>query len=350
MKIDYSIPSDFEIKTLEDISKLNRLYHGHKVTEIYGQVTDGYIKNSGRMLSMLKTISINSFGDYLTECHKRGIKFNYTINASCMSNMEDEENTISFIRDLYNMGVDSFTVSIPRLIEIIRGKCHDVEIKASAICAINNVNKARAMFNLGVNRIVLDPNITRCFNVIKRITNEFPDSCEIILNSMCVKNCIFTMFHYNYDAHCIGDITNSNRYYFNKCSHQKALDCANYLRLNWIRPEDMHYYTDSGLNKFKLQGRNVHNGDLILKAIKHYIENNFDGNLIDLLTVFTPYNIVQPYIDNKKLDGFVNRFYLRPDCCNDDCRNCGYCDSYISKCADSAELVEFKSMAKVLYT
>ena len=83
--IDYSVPSDFEIRTLKDISKLNQLNPEHKITEIYGQVTDGYIKSSGRMVSMLKTVSINSFGDYLAECRKRGIQFNYTINASCMS-------------------------------------------------------------------------------------------------------------------------------------------------------------------------------------------------------------------------------------------------------------------------
>lgn len=348
--IDYSVPSDFEIRTLKDISKLNQLNPEHKITEIYGQVTDGYIKSSGRMVSMLKTVSINSFGDYLAECRKRGIQFNYTINASCMSNMEKEENTISFIRELIDAGVDSFTVSIPRLIEIIRKKFPDIEIKASAICAINTVNKARAMFKLGVNRIVLDPNITRCFNVIKQITDEFPEKCEIILNNMCVKNCIFTLFHYNYDAHCTLDCTNEDRYYLNKCSYQKAMDFANYLRLNWIRPEDLHYYIGCGLKRFKLQGRNVHDGKLILKAIKHYINQDFDGNLIELLTVFTPYNIVQPYINNKKLDGFIKKFYLNPAFCNDDCKKCGYCESFLEKCANVNELEELKSMAQVLYT
>jgi len=347
--ICYSLPSDFEIQTLESIIKLNRLNPEHKITEIYGQATDGYIKNSGRMLSMLTKVSINSFGDYVAECHKHGIQFNYTINASCMSNMEREEDTISFIKELINLGIDSLTVSIPRLIEIIRKEFPDIELKASAICAVNNVNKARAMFKLGVNRIVLDPNITRCFNIIKQITDEFSDKCEMILNNMCVKNCVFTMFHYNYDAHCILDCSNEDRYYLDKCSHQKASDYANYLRLNWIRPEDMHYYTSSGIKRFKLQGRNVHDGKLILKAIKHYIDNDFDGNLIELLTLFTPYNIVQPYIDNKKLHGFVERFYLNPGFCNDNCKCCGYCASYLKKCANIVELEELKSMAQILY-
>ena len=72
------------------------------------------------------------------------------------------------------------------------------------------------------------------------------------------------------------------------------------IRLNWIRPEDLHYYYELGIRHFKIQGRqNVVTGDVV-KTLRYYIDEDFNGNLYDLITLFSPYNAFQPYMDNKQ--------------------------------------------------
>jgi collagenase-like PrtC family protease len=131
---------------------------------------------------------------------------------------------------------------------------------------------------------------------------------------------------------------------------QKAGGVKNAIRLNWIRPEDLKYYVDAGIFHFKIQGRqNILQGDII-KTLKHYFSEDYDGNLFDLITLFAPYNSFQPYMDNKKLDGFIKTFYIKPDFCKDMCDSCGYCESYARKCMETNHVEELNAKALSFYS
>ncbi|MDK2801571.1 MAG: hypothetical protein PWQ70_3190 [Clostridiales bacterium] len=60
------------------------------------------------------------------------------------------------------------------------------------------------------------------------------------------------------------------------------------------------------------------------------MDENYDGNLVDLLELFSPAHplAVGTEIDNKKLDGYLERFFNHPELCNEDCNTCGYCSKY----------------------
>ncbi|BCJ94175.1 peptidase U32 [Anaerocolumna cellulosilytica] len=348
--VSYSVPSDFCSNTLKKLNEINGLKSKGFISEVYGQVTEGTFIASGRMPSLLPQVTMKQLEVYLESCKKYNIKFNYTLNASCMSNKEliHIKELKQFISELYQMGIRSFTVTLPTLMDTIKSMYDDVEIKASAICEINSPEKASYYKEMGISRIVVEPDITRKFDILEKICKVFGDGVEIIVNNMCLKGCPYKMFHYNFESHGEQMKEHSN-YYYHKCSLQKANKAYNYIKLNWIRPEDIYRYSSIGIKSFKIQGRNNKNGDNINKIIQYYLEESFDGNLLDLLTLFTPYNSFQPYIDNKKLDGFLEPFYQNKDFCTGLCDTCLYCMDYAKKSMDVSELKTLNQYATQFY-
>lgn len=333
----FSVPSDFKFETIDRYTELNNMYSESKVIETYGQVTSGTLLNSGRVISVLPQIDFKGLEEYIKYSKTNNIEFNYTLNPACFGNKEFTLSGIqelkTLLQQLEQVGVTSLTVTSPPLMELIQQSVNNFKLKASAICEITSPNKALFYKNLGTGRIVIDPDITRNFNAIRNICKAFGDGVEIIINNMCYKDCAYKMFHYNHEAHCT-DFNNKDTiqdYYFNRCSMQKAGSVSNYVRLNWIRPEDISFYYEAGIRYFKIQGRQSVIKGNIVKTVRHYFDMEYDGNLLDLITLYAPYNAFQPYLDNKKLDGFIESFYNNPGLCSGICSQCGYCDQYAHK-------------------
>lgn len=351
----FSVPADFKIETIDRFCDLNNSFDDSRVIETYGQVTSIGMVNSGRITDVLPKVDLKDFERYVGYSKSKGINFNYTLNPACMGNFEFSPEGIGEIVDLLKtlqaVGVNSLTVTSPQLIELVQGTGMDFKIKASAICEITSPSKSLFYKNKNVERIVVDPDITRDFDCLRRICNLFGSGVEIIVNNVCYKNCAYKMFHYNHEAHCTpkNSAQTIKDYFFNRCSMQKAGGVKNSIRLNWIRPEDLKYYTDVGISHFKLQGRqNVLHGDIV-KALRHYFTQDYEGNLFDLITIFAPYNSFQPYIENKKLDGFVKAFYENPGFCRDMCDSCGYCEGYAQKSTDQRSVEELNGKALEFY-
>lgn len=332
----FSVPADFKEETLEALANLNSQYEDAKIIEVYGQKIDGAIINSGRVTDALPQISNEQFVDYVRRAKEKNINFNYTLNPACFGNFEFSEQGIRQIqglfRELEGYGIDAFTLTSPSIMELCRKLNPKLKIKASAICEINSPMKALFYKNLGAERVVVDPDITRDFRKLKNICQVTGSGVEIIINNVCLRNCPYKMFHYNHEAH---NTKNSGQeitdFFTNRCSLQKAKKIENIIKLNWIRPEDLKFYEACGIQYFKIQGRqNVVQGDLI-NTLKAYFERSYEGNLFDLITLFAPYNSFQCYIDNKKLDGFVEAMYKNDGFCTEICDQCNYCNSFAKK-------------------
>jgi collagenase-like PrtC family protease len=117
-----------------------------------------------------------------------------------------------------------------------------------------------------------------------------------------------------------------------------------------VRPEDLEYYVNIGICYFKLQGRHtfVQGGDAV-KTVTYYFQESFDGNLMDLLTMFAKLTSFTVFVDNKKLEGFIKPFYEKENFCKNDCKNCRYCESYARKCISYQEAKEVVRLAKIFY-
>ncbi len=333
MKV-FSVPADFKEKTILEYKNLNQSNENVVIRETYGQLTEGYMHMSGRAKSTIPPIDMKNLEKYVEFSNKNGIEFNYTLNAACFGNYEFSDVGILEIRrllsDLHNIGIRNLTLTTPAIIELVKSIAPDMNIKASAICQINSVKKMNYYINSGVERFVVDPDITRNFTLLRNMVELGMDKMEIIINDKCMKDCAYKIFHYNQTAH--DNNKRAESYYFMNCGVQKCGNPQAFLNLNWIRPEDLHLYENMGIRYFKVEGREFMLHGNMMKLLKAYIDESFDGNLLDLLHIFSPYDTAhQPYINNKALDGYVEGFYNNKVICNQLCEECGYCSEFLKK-------------------
>ena len=332
-----AIPADFNKKTILDYSRINEQYAPNKVYETYGQLTEGDITTSAKPKTHFPDVDMKCLRDYIAFSKMYGIKFNYAFNFSCLSNYEltnDGRLAIqNFIKQLVAIGVDTITVSLPTIIEIIRDLGLDINIVASTICNISSPATAAYYKSLGVSRIVLDSDIIRNFDVLRNIVKVFDKDIELIANSTCIKGCPFKQFHYNAAAHSEGTPLEKEDIYYTYCNGQKQKDPLSWLKSNWIRPEDISLYSSTGIKYFKFSKRAFITKRNPVKAAEHYLKGDYSGNLLELLNLFANSDIytANHYIDNKLLDGFIKSMYDGSSVCNGVCNECSLCDVYAAK-------------------
>ena len=341
--IKLTVPSDFQIKTIDEYLDMEKPHA--KVDETYGELTSQF--GSGRASHLLPPIDKVSFEKYLNYSQKRGITFNYTFNSTCIGNAEMTKiglkKLIEFIHSLLNLGVRKFTVTLPSLIEIIKNIDSNVQIKASTMCGINTVNKLQQFIDKGISHIVVDEGINRDFQLLTKMA-QYTKNLEVIINSICDKNCIYRYFHQNQAAHY--QEGQHYEYYLSRCSMQRFEKPENFFHLCWIRPEDIFYYENIGIEKFKIQGRQAVGTGNIQRCVKAYRDGSFEGNLYELLNCFQPLNSFKYNIDNKKISDFIIPFVSGKLQCKSDCKNCGYCRTYSHNHINESEIAEMNRMEK----
>lgn len=350
----FNMPADFKNETIDQYDRLNNTYQHSKVAEIYGQVSVKNIYGSGRPSDMIPKVEMDTLEKHVRYARQKNINFSYTLNATCLGNKEFTEEGMSemgkFLDRLYEIGVESLTIAIPPVIEFVKLSKYKFSVKASTLCDIMNANKAIGYKNLGVDRIVVHESINRDFSTLKMIREAFGSKVEVIANVICHKNCIFRPFHQNQGSHDLDPECTSTRYYAHRCMMKRMEGIDNYLKLNWLRPEDLQYYTSIGINYFKIQGRHTVETGNPVKTAEYYMKESYDGNLLDLLDNFSDTTVFKIFIDNKKLDGYIKPFFETPNFCKNDCSNCGYCMKYGSKCIDVKKAEDIFENAREFYT
>lgn len=352
----FSVPSDFKTDTIDRLAALNNMCRGAKVIETYGNITRGEFFESGRAVSQLPEVNLDELAVYVQYAKKKNIHFNYTVNAPYISNREFTPEGVRelklFLRNLYDIGIRFLTVTLPSVMMLVKSTGYPFKVKASAICTINNANKAMASKRMGYERIVLDQAISRDFHILRRIRNRFGENVEVIVNTPCYKDCMTRMVHYlEIGGDSIGKTNEiSFNYYEHMCMARRYEDAAKWLKLNWVRPEDLEYYTAAGINYFKLQGRqNIKKGADVVRALEYYLKEDYNGNLVDLLNLFAPINTFNIFVDNKKLKDFIKPFAGSDNFCARDCPACNYCETFAKKCIDLREADEVGRSALQFY-
>jgi len=356
----FSIPFNGQPDLLERINK-------EKVIEVYGKLTSDFIGGARPSLAS-PFVSKNRLISAIKESHKYGLKFNYLLNATCLGNREwtfgGQKKIRNFLDWLSRIKVDILTVSIPYLAELIK-KCYPhFEISVSNGAEINSVAKAKEWENFCVDEISLLVDINRNFSLLKNIRKNIKCKIEIIANQDTLFHCPLHNYHVLGGSHA--SQKNWQNFFIDYCrlwcSFKRISDPTNFIRADWIRPEDMHYYEEIGIDKLKLVDRSMIT-EAIVKIVDAYTESRYQGNLLDLLPhysvnllasksnflkkikyFFRPFavNVLKlykakklmsdfdVYIDNRSLDGFME-FFLKNDCDFMSCDHCGYCNEVAKK-------------------
>lgn len=347
------------------ISEFER-YH---VDEVYGKLPSD-LTGGGRASYISRPVTKEGCVEYIEDLHKAGIRFNYLLNSMCLGGVEYgnkwRREMCLFLEWLERIGVDAVTVTIPYLLEII--KKHFPRFKAGIGSGAQVDSAARAGYweGLGADLITLSEiSVNRNFRLLRSIRAAVRCKLQMIANNGCLQGCPFAFYH----AVCNAHASQSGResalfidYCRLRCRQQVYSSPADFLKLNWIRPEDSGFYGRLGVDSIKLVDR-IMPTEHLRRVLRAYGSRSYEGNLLDILTgilgksrytpgelfsrmrfFFHPFQVnvftlfrsfhklknCEIYIDNKALDGFIENI-SRINCGDTDCGECGYCGKIAEK-------------------
>jgi len=335
--------------------------------QIYGVLPTSMIGSGGRGAENVH-MAENQAEEYIERAHSAGLKFDYILNAPSMFNMEWDENThrelLEQIRWITSMGVDSVTVSIPYLIELIKRQFPQLDVRVSTIAHVSSVARAKLFESLGADSITLDINVNRDFTLLKAIRSAVNCGLTVLLNNLCLYQCPYEYYHHDTLGHASQSYNPLNGYYEDycvlRCTLDRLWDISQAIKCRWVRPEDIHVYEEIGIDMFKTSGRSMPT-ERILNAATAYSSRRYQGNLYDILNVITPKvgfgnsdlpgvqnNVIgslpRLYIDNQALEGFID-FFKKQNCLSG-CSHCDYCQRIANEVIqfDREEVDEYVAM------
>lgn len=331
-----SVPCDFRIQTVEEYARLNARFPHLRVVETYGNLNPSPLElGSGRVAKRLPAATLAELRDYVQAARALHIGHNYTLNSPCTRNLEfttrGRKALLGFIATLLEMGIERFTLSSPSLIQLVKGHFPEAHITASTIAEVDSLFGARIFQDMGADRIVLNEDILRRFDLLDALRTESDISLEAVVNTRCLFLCPFKPFDYSFLSHCQNDhqFPQVSDYYKWHCTHVLFTHPLEWLKMRWIRPEDLPLYRD--IHVFKIIGRQLVDDSDLPRTVQTYMKGRFEGNLIELLGNFSPTRtrFYPIYMDNRALDGFVEWFARRPVRCREaSCDGCKHCRDY----------------------
>jgi collagenase-like PrtC family protease len=320
--------------------------------QIYGVLPSSMVGSGGRGADNIHMLE-NQAEEYIEQAHSAGLKFDYILNAPSMGNMEWDENThrelLEQIKWIASIGVDSVTVSIPYLIELVKRQFPQLDVRVSTIAHVNSVARAKLFESLGADSITLDINVNRDFTLLKALRSAVNCELTVLLNNLCLYQCPYEYYHHDTLGHASQSNNPLHGYYEDycvlHCTLDRLRDISQNIKCRWVRPEDIHAYEEIGIDMFKTSGRSMPT-ERILSAAIAYSSRHYQGNLYDIMNVITPKiefgnstlpgvqnNLIEPppglYIDNQALEGFID--FFRKQNCLSGCSHCDYCQRIANK-------------------
>lgn len=381
----FSVATNFQPDLLDALQ-------GYPVSELFGKLPSDSV-GGGRASFMLAPLSAGKFRKHVQGAAQRGIGFNYLINPACMDNREYTrqgqaglERLLGFVEDC---GVTAVTVSLPFLMPIIKKRHPRLKVRVGVYARVDGVAKAKFWEELGADCITLESiAVNRDFGMLQAIRQAVKLELQLIANSNCLMFCPMSGQHMVNLSHASQKGHQSRGFMIDycalRCSSEKLADPSNYLRSEFIRPEDLGIYTEMGFSSFKILERGAPTA-VLAKRVQAYAERRFEGNLLELiqpygykgvagsatggmanlgkfLKYFFRPGVVKHrgvmrlkelaekrgliaamdwdpvYLDNRALDGFLAGM-KNIHCRETDCSGCGYCSQWTRRLCGSTRTI-----------
>ena len=420
--ISFDLGCNFDYKLFDFVDEYDKK---HAITSFFGKRKHDGLPG-GRTASIIPDFTLDQFADYVKECKKRDITFNYLINPLSMDQNEIDpvvgKQIRDFIHNMYDLGIRAFTLNSPILIKYVKREFKDVFVTLGLYAYPTTIQHIEYWRNWGVDEITLDHGFNRRFDLLRKLLTQYKDTdlhLRVIANNLCLRECPFRLAHGCFVGHSDPEKFSMD-YSLVNCAYKKVTHPAAILTAEFIRPEDVHFYRElaeeTGNKHFsiKLIDR-TRTTDFLHKVVKGYMTESYDGNLLDIVnwprakTIATrpdqaglengpqgapagagappmgaggpPAGVPQMrwmerlkpeammaygrtmhlpklYVDNKKLDGFLEHFINNNNCANSLCVNdiletgetapnaCAHCSSWAKKVIsyDEAEVAQWKEL------
>lgn len=408
--MQYDLATNFDEELIDFIVK----YDTHKqIKSVFGKMRND-MAGGGRASFLLPEVSMTQLKNYVEKCNNAGIEFNYLLNPITLNDLlinpvKNIEFT-NFIDELYNIGIRAFTVNSPLLCKNIKSKYNDVRITVGLYAYPTSIQMIQYWVNMGADEITIDAAFNRDIPLLRKTLEVFKDTnikIRLIANNFCLHGCAAKINHAcNVASESAAGGSMKGRvfdYDLLNCVYNKITKPAVMMCSDWIRPEDIKYYTqlmeETGNYNLTIKlVERTRTTEFLERVAKAYIDESFDGNFLDLcnfskaseltlnkgkkpatpptnppanapavppykMDMYMKYASVMQYpkitIDNKKLDGFVDYFFKGSDCVHkicganlveEDCKNpavCNYCNNWAKKAvsSDPEEIAKWKQLA-----
>ena len=120
--ISFDLGCNFDYKLFDFVDQYDKK---HAITSFFGKLKHDGLPG-GRTASIIPDFTFDELSDYVKECQKRDITFNYLINPLSMDQNEIDpfvgKKIREFIHTLYDMGIKAFTLNSPILIKYVKNR------------------------------------------------------------------------------------------------------------------------------------------------------------------------------------------------------------------------------------
>ncbi len=318
----------------------NAEFHGKtRVASLFGSISG--LTPTARSMDRIPNRDMTFVAEYVERAQLNGIAIRYTLNHSCIGSTQYFEHYwFNELQDtlmvLHNIGISQWTITSPLLIELVRSMFHSDFIEVSTITEVSTPGDALRWHKLGATGVNVSTSINRDFDTLQRI-QETGITVAILANEACLYQCPWRRECYNLSSH---DSERSEQlfgfYPFRRCQNIRLENPEEWLRARLILPQWMQFYKDkTGIDNFKIAYR-THPIEVALPMLRSYMEQQFDGNLLDMWpTISHLGSTVEPKdvtnISCERLDelGFIEHFARnRAPCSHHECGvSCTYCHS-----------------------
>jgi len=358
-----SVPHNWDSNLISSIDT-------RKVGGFYGKLERDII-GGGRSSNICPHASRGTIKQEIAKIHKLGLEFNYLLNGDCLDNRELSHDMITglsaLLKWLTEISADSVTVSLPYLAKFINKNYGALRIHVSTMAQVDTPDKAKFWEDLGAEKITLyEADVNRSFKAIRDIRKAVRCKIQLIANNLCLHNCPLTVYHGVACSHASQERHVAKNFFIDfyriLCMYKRLNNPVDFIRADWIRPEDLAHYESLGVDGIKLVNRGMKTADLA-RIVKSYTDREYKGNLLDLLPsaskninfseknslrlfkyFFHPqfinifklrgvkkaFSEAGIYIDNNKLGGFIESLQEQ-DCENKLCSDCTFCGEIANK-------------------
>jgi collagenase-like PrtC family protease len=347
-----SMPADFSPRTLDAYALLNKKYGHLRVAETYGNLNPGHpLLGTGRTEGGLPRVNPEQLRKTIEHGKSLGIGFNYTLNSRCTGNLEfgmkGRQELLSHVEELMRLGVGTITVALPSVLRLLRAQFPELRLCVSVITGVRSVKQAALYKGMGADRIILAEDIYRDFRLIERIRRGTGIPVELIVNTRCIFQCPYRKADYGLLAHCAAGRRKLpiHDYYKWLCTEYLFVHPIEFMKMRWIRPEDLAFY--EAVDLFKVIGRQLVADANLPRVAETYMRGSFDGNLTDLLGTFSPRRLdfYPVRIENRALDGFLS-FFRERKCAERACNDCRHCAGYLERAVGREDLERLEVHAR----
>lgn len=355
-----SVGTNFDPELIEGLAGTDtKVVYGKLAKDIFG---------GGRPSMSLPDITKEQLKAHIDLAHQNGLQFNYLLNTNCMDNREfqTEVNREIFdtIRWLDEIGVDWITVSLPYLVRVVRQTAPRIRISLSTFAYVDTLQKAMEFEKLGVDEITLPEGLNRNFKLLRLFKENLSCDIQLIATNLCMAACPYRNYHANSQSHASQVNHESGGasidFCMLSCTARTLSDPAEFIKIPWIRPEDLDVYEKIGIDSIKITER-MKKTERLAEIAYAYTNRAYEGDLNRLLNFRIKSDFIEPNhdlllgsdkyntsyllksrellfkrdirIDNSRLDGFIDYFVKKEtDCRNQLCgKTCRHCYEYANK-------------------